>query len=136
MDTIVGGQFKKGISGGEKKRVCIAVEMISKPSVIILDEPTSGLDSNKAGRVLKILKKLSNEGHSIIFTIHQPSFLLYSMLDRVIVLNFGATVYQGQASEIGFYLENKLHLTVPKNSTICDFFMMELSDYKKKKLNY
>ncbi len=58
-DVIVGGQFKKGISGGEMKRLCIAIEMISRPSVIILDEPTSGLDSNKASRVLKVLKKLS-----------------------------------------------------------------------------
>lgn len=95
---IVGGQFKKGISGGEMKRLCIAIEMISRPSVIILDEPTSGLDSNKASRVLKVLKRLSTEGHTIIFTIHQPSYLLYSMLDRVIILNFGLTIYQGLAN--------------------------------------
>lgn len=59
MDTIVGGQFKKGISGGEKKRLCIAVEMITNPALLILDEPTSGLDSNKAARVLKVLKRLA-----------------------------------------------------------------------------
>jgi ABC-type multidrug transport system ATPase subunit len=63
--------------------------MVSKPALVILDEPTSGLDSNKAARVLKVLKKLAIEGHSIIFTIHQPSFLLYSLLNRVIVLNAG-----------------------------------------------
>ena len=56
QDTFVGGQFKKGISGGEKKRVCIAVEMIADPSLLILDEPTSGLDSNKANSVVKMLK--------------------------------------------------------------------------------
>ena len=67
--------------------MCIAIEMVAKPPLLILDEPTSGLDSNKAARVLKVLKKLAKEGHSIIFTIHQPSFLLYSMLNRVIVLN-------------------------------------------------
>lgn len=49
----------KGISGGEKKRVCIAIEMISKPSLLILDEPTSGLDSHKAGSVVKVLRKLA-----------------------------------------------------------------------------
>ena len=84
---MIGSEESKGISGGEKKRVCIAIEMVAKPPLLILDEPTSGLDSNKAARVLKVLKKLANEGHSIIFTIHQPSFLLYSMLNRVIVLN-------------------------------------------------
>ena len=56
QDTFVGGKFKKGISGGEKKRVCIAVEMIADPSLLILDEPTSGLDSNKAKSVVKMLK--------------------------------------------------------------------------------
>lgn len=84
---MIGSEESKSISGGEKKRVCIAIEMVAKPPLLILDEPTSGLDSNKAARVLKVLKKLANEGHSIIFTIHQPSFLLYSMLNRVIVLN-------------------------------------------------
>ena len=117
------------------KRLCIAIEMISRPSVIILDEPTSGLDSNKASRILKVLKRLSTEGHTIIFTIHQPSYLLYTMLDRVIILNFGLTIYQGLANEVEPYLQ-KLGVEVSKTSTICDFFMMELSEYKRKKLNY
>ena len=60
QDAYVGGESLKGISGGEKKRVCIAVEMISRPSLIILDEPTSGLDSSKAASVLKILQKVAN----------------------------------------------------------------------------
>jgi ABC-type multidrug transport system ATPase subunit len=97
--------------------------MVCKPSLVILDEPTSGLDSNKAARVLKVLKKLANEGHSIIFTIHQPSFLLYSMLSRLILLNSGHTLYQGEANQIKNYLEN-LNINVPKTSTICDFFML------------
>ncbi len=59
QNTFVGGKITKGISGGEKKRVCIAVEMITKPSLLVLDEPTSGLDSHKASSVLKVLKKLS-----------------------------------------------------------------------------
>lgn len=58
------------------------------------------------------------------------------MLDRLIVLNYGKTVYQGQADRIDSYLENKLGLTIPKNSTICDYFMMELSEFKKIKSNY
>jgi hypothetical protein len=57
------------------------------------------------------------------------------MLDRVIILNFGLTIYQGLANEVEPYLQ-KLGVEVSKTSTICDFFMMELSDYKKKKLNY
>ena len=97
-NTKIGGKIIKGISGGEKKRVCIAIEMVSQPSVLILDEPTSGLDSNKAARVLTILKKLAEKGHTIIFTLHQPSYLQYIKLDRLILLNRGETVYQGPAS--------------------------------------
>lgn len=97
--------------------------MVAKPSMVILDEPTSGLDSNKAARVLKVLKKLANEGHSIIFTIHQPSFLLYSMLSRVIVLNAGQTIYQGEAHQVQKYLES-LAITISTASTISDFFML------------
>ena len=78
--------------------------MIYKPSLLILDEPTSGLDSHKAGRVLKTLKKLASQGHTVIFTIHQPSYLLYSMLDRLVLLNNGETIYQGEASRIEKYL--------------------------------
>jgi ABC-type multidrug transport system ATPase subunit len=63
--------------------------MVAKPSVIILDEPTSGLDSNKAARVLRILKKIANNGHTVIFTIHQPSYLQYTKLDRLLLLNQG-----------------------------------------------
>jgi ABC-type multidrug transport system ATPase subunit len=78
-NSYVGGQFKKGISGGEKKRVCIAVEMIAEPALLILDEPTSGLDSSKARSIIKVLKKLAHEQQkTIIFTLHQPSYLIYN----------------------------------------------------------
>lgn len=97
--------------------------MVSKPSLLILDEPTSGLDSNKAARVLKVLKRLASEGHSIIFTIHQPSFLLYSLLSRVIVLSGGETIYQGEAGSVGSYLQ-QLGIKLSTKSTICDFFML------------
>lgn len=125
----------KGISGGEKKRVCIAIEMVSEPSLLILDEPTSGLDSNKAMKVLSILKKLTKKHYTIIFTIHQPSYLLYAKLDSLILLDKGETVYQGDAQNIVAYIRS-LGINVPKTNTISDFFMMEISEYKKEKSNY
>lgn len=97
--------------------------MICKPSLVILDEPTSGLDSNKAARVLKVLKNLAKNGHTVIFTIHQPSGLLFSMLDRLLLLNNGQTIYQGSAKAIEAYMNN-LNIVVPTTSTICDYFMM------------
>ena len=92
---MIGGTELKGVSGGEKKRVCIALEMISSPLLLILDEPTSGLDSNKATRVLNVLRKIARNNRTVIFTIHQPSFLIYSKLDRLLLLSRGRTVYQG-----------------------------------------
>ena len=129
-NTYIGDSIIKGISGGEKKRVCVAIEMVSRPSLIILDEPTSGLDSNKAAKLLSILKKLAEKGHTIIFTLHQPSYLQYIKLDRLILLNRGQTVYQGKASEICGYME-KVGIRVDTKATISDFFMMEISESKR-----
>lgn len=122
----------KGISGGEKKRLCVSIEMVSDPSLIILDEPTSGLDSNKAAKLLEILKKLASKNRTIIFTIHQPSYLQYIKLDRLILLDKGQTIYQGSAQKIGRYMED-LGIIVDKKSTISDFFMMEISQFKKER---
>lgn len=74
--------------------------MVSDPALIILDEPTSGLDSNKAAKLLSVLKKLANKGRTVIFTIHQPSYLQYAKLDRLILLDKGETIYQGPAAKI------------------------------------
>lgn len=126
----MGGKLSKGISGGEKKRLCVSIEMVSDPSLIILDEPTSGLDSNKAARLLSILKKLSTRNRTIIFTIHQPSYLQFAKLDRLLLLDRGSTIYQGPAKEIEAYMR-AIGITVPINSTISDFFMMEISQYKR-----
>jgi len=109
--------------------------MVSSPSLLILDEPTSGLDSNKAAKVLKILKKLAGHGHTIVFTIHQPSYLLYQQLDRLILLDRGETIYQGSSSKIKDYMIG-LGVQVPNTSTISDLFMMEISAYKQQTQKY
>ena len=69
-DTAIGGVFHKTLSGGERKRTAIGVELITDPSIIFLDEPTSGLDSFKALTIVKLLKKLARKGKTIISTIH------------------------------------------------------------------
>lgn len=74
MDTLVGGPFVDGVSGGEKKRTSIAFELISNPSVLMLDEPTSGLDSLTSFIIVQYLKDLAvNEEKTVILTIHQPN---------------------------------------------------------------
>lgn len=109
--------------------------MISRPSLLVLDEPTSGLDSHKAGSVVKVLRKLADQGCTIIFTIHQPSYLLYSMLTNLILLDKGHTIYQGKAQEIGNYI-SELGVAIPTHSTICDFFIWEISEFKAVKDKY
>lgn len=69
-DTWIGGEFLKGVSGGERKRTSIGVELITNPSVIFLDEPTTGLDSETALNCISVLKHMANEGRTIISTIH------------------------------------------------------------------
>lgn len=73
QDVIIGDTRRKGISGGERKRVCVAVELLTAPKLLFLDEPTSGLDSTTALSVCRALKNLSTDGIcTVICTIHQP----------------------------------------------------------------
>lgn len=89
QNTPIGGKFVQGVSGGERKRTCIALEVITNPSLLVLDEPTSGLDSHTACILLEILLKMAKKGRTVILTIHQPSSKLYNMLDRLILLHKG-----------------------------------------------
>lgn len=93
-DTIVGSVLKKTISGGERKRTAIGVELITDPSVILLDEPTSGLDSFMAKTICKLLQKLAHQnGKTIISTIHQPSSQAFAYFDRLLLMADGNIVY-------------------------------------------
>lgn len=98
--TRVGGDFVRGISGGEKKRTSIALEVITDPSIIFLDEPTTGLDSKSALDVASILRMLAHNGRTIITTIHQPSSEIMSRFDRILCLCAGKIVYDGPPAGI------------------------------------
>lgn len=73
-NVLIGSPEKKGISGGQRKRVNLAMELLTDPKVLFLDEPTSGLSSEDTLQVMKVLRKLADDGRTIILTIHQPSF--------------------------------------------------------------
>eukprot|EP00546_Thalassionema_frauenfeldii_P015699 CAMPEP_0178912098 /NCGR_PEP_ID=MMETSP0786-20121207/10067_1 /TAXON_ID=186022 /ORGANISM="Thalassionema frauenfeldii, Strain CCMP 1798" /LENGTH=564 /DNA_ID=CAMNT_0020584629 /DNA_START=254 /DNA_END=1951 /DNA_ORIENTATION=+ len=98
-DSLIGGALKKGISGGEKRRVSIGIELITQPEILFLDEPTSGLDSYAAGQVLKLLRKVADVGNIVLFTIHQPSSNLFQSFDKLILLHKGELMYHGQVSD-------------------------------------
>ncbi|GLE07867.1 hypothetical protein PINS_up018609 [Pythium insidiosum] len=97
--TLVGDIFHKGISGGQKRRLSIAIELLSNPSVLLLDEPTSGLDSAATFNVIQCIERLCREGRAVVCTIHQPSSLVFEMFTNVAVLSAGQTVYFGPAKQ-------------------------------------
>ncbi|BAM81368.1 ATP-binding cassette, sub-family G [Cyanidioschyzon merolae strain 10D] len=108
-DTIIGDQqFRKGISGGERKRTNIAETLLTNPSLLLLDEPTSGLDSTTALAVVRLLKDLAiTEGRTVIATIHQPSSIMWAEFDKVLLLAEGSVVYFGQARDATDYFEKQ-----------------------------
>lgn len=105
-NSIIGGPYLRGISGGEKKRVSIGQEMLVNPSLLLLDEPTSGLDSTNAQRIVTTLKRLAAGGRTVVTTIHQPSSRLYHMFDKVVLLSEGCPIYHGKASDAQGYFES------------------------------
>jgi ABC-type multidrug transport system ATPase subunit len=94
--TKIGNNIIRGVSGGERKRTSIGVELISDPQIVFLDEPTTGLDSFNAFEVVNNICQLAKEDKKlIIFTIHQPSSEIFSLLDKVCILADGRTIYFG-----------------------------------------
>ncbi|KAI3436788.1 hypothetical protein D9Q98_006199 [Chlorella vulgaris] len=121
-DTIIGGFFRKGISGGERKRVSIGVELLINPSVLMLDEPTSGLDSTTSMHVLTMLRHLASGGRSIVTTIHQPSSRLYQQLDKLLLLSQGHVMYYGAAQQAAEWF-SRLGYSLPYGSSLADFIL-------------
>lgn len=114
QDSFVGDATHKGISGGQKKRLSIAVEMVALQKLIFLDEPTSGLDSTMALEVMRTVRHLANGNRTCISTIHQPSIDVFNFCDQVLLLCSGKLVYNGPAklvvkyftdSSLGYFYE-------------------------------
>lgn len=119
-DTIVGNTRRKGISGGERKRLCIAVELLNRPKLIFLDEPTSGLDSTTAYVVIKALKNLSTLGEcTAVCTIHQPAPPTFALFDNLILMNHGEAVFQGSIADTHLFLQT-LNKPCPPRTNIAD----------------
>ena len=87
----------RGVSGGERKRVNIGVELIKDPNILFLDEPTSGLDSFQALSVIAAIKVLTRNGRTVVGSLHQPRSAIFAMFDQLHLLSEGKTVYFGPA---------------------------------------
>jgi len=124
-DTMIGNELIKGISGGEKKRVSIGVELITQPSIIFLDEPTSGLDSYAAYSIVNTLKDLAKLGCTVISTIHQPSSEVFHLFDRVLLLTSGRLIFDGPTDGPGGMSEyfSSVGMPVPPETNPADHVM-------------
>ncbi|KAK3286233.1 hypothetical protein CYMTET_6201 [Cymbomonas tetramitiformis] len=106
VDSVIGDATTRGISGGQKKRVNIGIEMVSLPSVLFLDEPTSGLDSTTSYTCVRALSDIAQKGVNVALVVHQPSYQLFQLLSHVLFLGFGGrTVYLGRTANALEYFE-------------------------------
>jgi len=138
-DTRIGGGFVRGISGGERKRLSLATELLTNPQLLMVDEPTSGLDSAMALSVVESLKKLAMQGRTVIATIHQPSSEIFNLFDQLILLADGRIAYFGPKDKSIEYF-NSIGHQVPTFTNPADYFMSQLatlddSEVDKKRVN-
>lgn len=133
-DTYVGNALVKGLSGGEKKRVSAAVELITSPTMVILDEPLTGLDSQSALTVVEVLKGLaSRNGCGVLCTVHQPPSEIFQMFDKMICLSHGRTVYCETVKGLSNYMLN-LGAPVPDETNPADHIVFHLQTLSKQSL--
>ena len=119
-DTIIGDEGHRGVSGGERRRVSIGTDIIHDPILLFLDEPTSGLDSASAFMVVQVLRRIAQSGSVVIMTIHQPSARILGILDRLLLLSRGRTVYAGTPAGLKpFFAE--FGVPIPDNENPAEF---------------
>ncbi|KAG6761006.1 hypothetical protein POTOM_034195 [Populus tomentosa] len=105
-DRLIGNWHLRGVSGGEKKRLSIALEILIRPQLLFLDEPTSGLDSAAAFFVIQTLRNIARDGRTVISSVHQPSSEVFALFDDLFLLSGGETVYFGEAKmAVEFFAE-------------------------------
>jgi ABC-type multidrug transport system ATPase subunit len=121
-DQRIGDVDRRGISGGERKRASIALELLVNPSLLFVDEPTSGLDSKMAEDVVLTLKRLAQQGRTLICTIHQPSYKIFRLFDRLVLLSLGNVVYNGRIEDVEAYYSS-IGYDTPRGENPIDFYM-------------
>lgn len=130
---MIGGELIKGLSGGEKKRTAIGVELITSPSILFLDEPTSGLDSYAAYTVVQALRDLAKLGCTVISTIHQPSSEVFHLFERVMLLSEGRMLYDGRVEDMCAHFA-AMDYPVPAETNPADHVMFLMQSLPKSRL--
>ncbi|CAH0478263.1 unnamed protein product [Peronospora belbahrii] len=122
IGSVGGSSSERGISGGERRRVSIGMELVTSPQILILDEPTSGLDSSSAHSVVKIIKDLASHDRIVVLSIHQPSARTFLLLDKIILLGKGILLYSGAPADAKGAFQH-LGLKCADNENIADFIL-------------
>ncbi|KAJ9659565.1 hypothetical protein H2201_007314 [Coniosporium apollinis] len=106
-NTLIGTPIRKGISGGQKRRVSVASQLITSPKILFLDEPTSGLDSAASFEVISFVRSIAKQyGILVIASIHQPSTSTFTLFDKLLLLSSGKTAYSGTVADVQPYFDS------------------------------
>ena len=125
-NTCIGDEKVRGVSGGERKRANVAVQLISNPTVLFMDEPTSGLDSFQAQSIMESMRNLASSGRLVIAVIHQPRSSIFNLFDKLLLLSEGRAMYLGNSNEAITHFTNLGH-PCPAFFNPSDFFLDILS---------
>ncbi|KAJ8248316.1 hypothetical protein GJAV_G00240700 [Gymnothorax javanicus] len=120
--TRVGNEYVRGVSGGERRRVSIAVQLLWNPGILILDEPTSGLDSFTAHNLVITLSRLARGNRLVLLSVHQPRSDIFQLFDLVVLLSSGSAAYCGPAREMVPYF-TALGYPCPRYCNPSDFYV-------------
>jgi ABC-type multidrug transport system ATPase subunit len=122
-NTLVGTPIRKGISGGQKRRLSVASQLIADPRILFLDEPTSGLDSAASFEVMNYIKRIAVQHRLVVVaSIHQPSTATFALFDQLMLLSGGKTCYFGPKAGVQAYFDNISH-PVPPYTNPAEFLL-------------
>ncbi|NXO02128.1 ABCG5 protein, partial [Rhinopomastus cyanomelas] len=121
-DKIIGSHTSGGISGGERRRVSIAAQLLQDPKIMLLDEPTTGLDCLTANQIVSLLSQLAHRGRIIIITIHQPRSELFRLFDKIAIMSFGEMVFCGNPMAMITFFSD-CGYSCPEQSNPFDFYV-------------
>ncbi|XP_064405232.1 broad substrate specificity ATP-binding cassette transporter ABCG2-like [Halichondria panicea] len=127
-DSTIGTEFIRGVSGGERRRTVIGMELIIDPVVLFMDEPTTGLDAHTAVSVVQTLQDWCMEDNRlVILSIHQPRYSIFKLFDSLTLLSLGSVIYQGKASHVVKYF-GRLGYGLEEMENPADFLLDILND--------
>ncbi|XP_038978038.1 ABC transporter G family member STR2-like [Phoenix dactylifera] len=127
-NTRIGDEGMRGVSGGERRRVSIGVDIIHGPPLLFLDEPTSGLDSTSAHSVIERVYHIARAGSTVILTIHQPSYRIQMLLDHLIILARGQLMFMGAPKDVAGHL-GRMGRKVPTGENSIEHLLDVIQEY-------